>query len=246
MRLIVVAGTPICLATTSGEWRSSRIAGGQKGESGHGAAAVVERVFAAQCRRHVWIECTRDRFFVAVIDQWRAIAARDEPVVGGARILDDKPAGIGVTGEEVSVDLSRTQQFVDQREDEQAVGARPDADPFVGDRRITGADRIDRDDLGAAFLQLADADLDRIGIVILGDAEQHEVFGMLPVRLAELPERAADRVHAAGGHVDRAEAAVRGVIGRAELRRPPAGERLRLIAPGEEGELLRIGRANVP
>ena len=60
---------------------------------------------------------------------------------------------------------------------------------------------------------------------------------MLPVGLAEFPERAADRVQAGGGHVDRAEAAMRGVVGRAELLRPPAGQRLGLVAAGEEGEL---------
>ncbi len=83
-----------------------------------------------------------------------------------------------------------------QRQHEQPVGARPDADPVVGDGVVAGAARIDRDDLGAALLQLAEPDLDRVGIVVFGDAEQHEVFGALPVRLAELPERAADRVEA--------------------------------------------------
>ena len=81
---------------------------------------------------------------------------------------------------------------MDQREHEQAVGAGADADPFVGDRAVAGAHRVDRDDLGAARLQLAEADLDRVGIVVLGDAEQHEVLRVLPVRLAELPEGAAD------------------------------------------------------
>src|SRR6185312_3439314 len=36
-----------------------------------------------------------------------------------------------------------------------------------------------------------------------------------------------------------------GVIRRAKLRRPPAGERLRLIAAGEKGEFLRVAPANL-
>ena len=36
-----------------------------------------------------------------------------------------------------------------------------------------------------------------------------------------------------------------GVIRRAELLRPEAGQRLRLVATGEEGELARIGSADI-
>src|SRR5690606_21956951 len=92
--------------------------------------------------------------------------------------------------------------------------------------------------------ELGEADLDGVRVVVFGYAEHQEVLGSLPVRLAELPERAADRVEPARRHVDRAEAAVRGVVGRAELRRPPAGQRLALVAPGEEREFARIGLAN--
>src|SRR4029077_18672051 len=55
---------------------------------------------------------------------------------------------------------------------------------------------------------------------------------------------AADRVHAGRGHVDRTEPAMRGEIWRAELRRPEPGQRLALIAAGEEGELFRVVRAD--
>src|SRR3546814_5171790 len=68
---------------------------------------------------------------------------------------------------------------------------------------------------------------------------------MVPVGLAELPERAADRIDAGGRHVDRAEAAVGREVRRAELLRPEAGERLALIAAGEEGEPLRVARAHL-
>ncbi len=144
---------------------------------------------------------------------------------------------------------SALQQLVHQRQHEQAVGARRDADPFVGDGGIAGAHRIDRDELGAIVggpvLQLAQADLDRVAAVILGDAEHQEIARALPIRLAELPERAADGVEAGRRHVDRAEAAMGRIVRRAELRRPPAGQRLALVAAGEEGELPGIGRADL-
>ena len=107
-------------------------------------------------------------------------------------------------------------------------------------RRIAGADRVDRDDAGAAVLELAEADLDRVAVVVLGDAEEEEEPRVLPVGGAELPEGGAEGVDAGGGHVDRAEAAVGGVVGGAVLLRPPAGEGLRLVAAGEEGELLGV------
>jgi hypothetical protein len=151
---------------------------------------------------------------------------------------------IRILDQVVEVDAVVNQQFADQRADEKAIGAGPDSDPLIGDRGIAGAHRIDRDDLRAAALELAEAELDRIGVVILGDAEHQQVFRLVPIRLAEFPKRSAQRVHAGGSHVDRAEAAVRGIVDRAELLRPPAGQRLRLVAAGEEGELVRIGLAD--
>src|SRR5690606_17816871 len=58
-------------------------------------------------------------------------------------------------------------------------------------------------------------------------------------------EGAADRVDAAGRHVHRAETAVRGEVRRAELLRPEAGERLALVAAGEEGEPPGIAVADL-
>jgi len=80
--------------------------------------------------------------------------------------------------------------------------------------------------------------------MILRDAEHHEIARVLPVRFAEFPECAANRIKPGGRHVDRAEAAMRGIVRGAELLRPPACQRLALIAPGEEGELARIGLAD--
>ncbi len=81
-------------------------------------------------------------------------------------------------------------------------------------------------------------------IVILGDAEDHEELGAVPVGLAEFPEGAAHRVDAGGGHVDRTEPAMRGVIRGAIGLRPPACEALALVAAGEEGEPFRGGVAD--
>ena len=71
---------------------------------------------------------------------------------------------------------------------EQTVGARANGDPFVGDRRITGAHRIDGHEFGAAALELVQPYLDRIRGVVFGYAPQHEIFGVIPVGRAEFPE----------------------------------------------------------
>ena len=74
--------------------------------------------------------------------------------------------------------------------------------------------------------------------MVLGGADHHEQLGPLEVGAAELPERAADRVDHAGGHVDRAEATVGGVVRRAELPGEEARQRLHLVAAGEQRERL--------
>ena len=100
--------------------------------------------------------------------------AREQAVIRRARIAHDQMMRICILDQIIEIDPVVVQQFVDQRADKQAIGAGPDADPFVGDRAIAGAHRIDRDDLGAAALDLAEAELDRIGIVVLGDAEHQQ------------------------------------------------------------------------
>lgn len=86
-----------------------------------------------------------------------------------------------------------------------------------------------------------------IGLESWSSATPHniQVTGQFPIRLAEFPEAAAEAVHAGRGHVDRAEAAVCGVVDGAELLRPPAGQGLRLVAPGEKGELIGVALADV-
>ena len=149
--------------------------------------------------------------------------AQEQSVVGGARLGDQQSGRVRVAREIFQIDPLRLQDFVDDGQHEQPVGARPDADPFVGDGAVAGPARIYRDDLRAARLELSEADLDRVGIVVFGNPEEQEVARVVPIRLAELPERPAQRVEPAGGHVDGAEPAMRRIIGRAELHRPPAG-----------------------
>src|SRR5690606_38950682 len=72
----------------------------------------------------------------------------------------------------------------------------------------------------------------------------HAVFRVLPAGLADLPERGTQRVEAGGGHVDGAEPAMGGMVRRAELLCPPAGERLGLVATREKRELLRVAGAD--
>ena len=152
---------------------------------------------------------------------------------------------VGVALQEGPVDQIGRDQLVQQRHEQGAVGARLDRDPLVGDRRVAGAHRVDRDEATARALELAQRDLHRVAVVVLGGADHHEQPGVVEVGAAELPERAADRVDHPGSHVHRAEAAVRRVVGRAELTREQAGERLHLVAAGEQRELLRVGGSDL-
>ena len=132
---------------------------------------------------------------------------------------------------------------MNQGENKQSVRTRRNSEPFVRDSGVPGSHGVDRHELDVAALELADAHLDRVGIVVLGDAEHHEVARPLPVRFAEFPKGAANGVDARGGHVDGAEPSVSRVVRRTELHRPPGGKRLALVAPGEKGEAVRIGRS---
>ena len=220
------------------------IALGHQLEDRHGAPAVGQHRLADEAGRNSGRHAAGERSRRFEDERLAGLVAGEEPVIRRARRLDHQPAGVGVAAEIVDIDPVGLQQFVDQREHEKPVGAGPDADPFVGDRRITGAHRVDRDEFGAAPAQTRQRDLDRVRIMVFGDAEHHEEPGARPIGLAELPEAAAERVHAGGRHIDRAEAAMRGEVRRPELRRPISGQRLALIAPGEEGELFRVRGAD--
>ena len=171
---------------------------------------------------------------------------REHPFAVAARLQQHQLRRVGEALQEGVVDAVAGDQLVQQRHEERAVGAGLDRDPFVGDRRVAGAHRVDRDEAAAPALELRDRDLQRIRVVVLGGADHHEQLGAVEVRPAELPEAAADRVDHAGGHVHRAEAAVGRVVRRAEIAREQAGQGLHLVAAGEERELLRVGGADSP
>ena len=154
-------------------------------------------------------------------------------------------AGVGVAHQEIAVVQAERDDLVDQRQQQRAVGAGTDRHPFVGDGRVAGAHRVDRNEATAVALEFGQRDLHRIGVMILGGADHDEQLGAIEVGAAEFPERAADGVDHAGGHVHRAEAAVRRIVGRAELAREQAGQRLHLVASGEQRKFLRIGGADL-
>ena len=214
---------------------------GDEGEARHHLAAIIEREATHERRIDAVGAGHLCALGLRIVDERRARGiAEDEAIVGAARILDHQPRRIGEAQQIFTVDLLLLHEHVDQGAGKQAIGAGADADPFIGNRGVARLHRIDRDDLGAARLELAQPHLDRVRGMVFGHAEEHEVFRMLPVRLAEFPEAAAIGVEAGRRHVDRAEAAVGGVVGRAELRGPPAGQGLRLVAAREERETPRI------
>ena len=69
--------------------------------------------------------------------------AREEAVIGRARVLDYQPGRVGVAYQVFQIDLARMEQFMDERKDKQAIGAGAETDPFIGDGGITAADRVD-------------------------------------------------------------------------------------------------------
>jgi hypothetical protein len=223
------------------------------------ASPIVQREFAVQrrigafgMRRHGAIgePVPPQRLAIvlrrAIRVRGQLIASHQEARVVAGRVHVDEMPGVGEACEELTVEETEGQNLVDQREQERTIGAGSDRHPLVRDRRIAGADRIDRDEAAAVSLELRDRDLERVRVVILGGADHHEKPRPIEVRAAELPERPADRVDHSRGHVDRAEAAVRCVVRRAELAREKSRERLHLVAAGEHREALGIGRADLP
>ncbi len=151
--------------------------------------------------------------------------------------------GVGIAHQEIAVVQTERDDLVDQRQHQRTVGTGADRHPFVGDGGIAGAYRIDGDEAAAFALEFRQGDLQRIGVMVFRRADHDEQLGTFQIGAAEFPERTADGVDHARGHVHRAEAAVRRIVGRAELAREQTGQRLHLVASGEQRELLRIGGA---
>ncbi len=181
----------------------------------------------------------------AVPDQLLAVCvAHKQAVLVRALNLIHEERHVGVADQVVEIDLAGFQQFVDQRQDEQSIGAGGDAYPFIGNCVIARADRVHADDLGTVGFKLAKADFDRVGIVVLSNAENHKQFCAVPIRRAEFPEGPAHGIDAASGHIDRAETAVGGVIQGAEILRPPACHGLGLVTTREKRKLFGVFLAN--
>ena len=185
-------------------------------------------------KRHQFARLDHHRLALAI--------AQEQPLLGPL-VRTHQQRRVGEPREVIEVDLPGLQQTMDQRQDQQAVGPRRHAEPFIRHRVIARADRVDADHLCAASLQLAKTDLERVAVMVFGHAEQEEKLGMVPIRLAEFPKGAADGVDAARRHVDRTEAAVGGIVGRAEILRPETGQALALVAPGEKRQLFGGGFA---
>ncbi len=227
----------------------------QQLERGLHRRAVLEREFADE--RRVGARCVRDHglvgvpvppeFVLRVVARFFVgdFGANEHAELVFVRVQVHQLAGVRVLDDEVAVVQTLRKDFVDHREQERAVGAGADRHPFVGDRRVAGAHRVDRDEAPAVAFELGERNLHRVRVMVLRGADHHEQLGAVEIGPAEFPERTADRVDQPRGHVHRTEAAVRGVVGRAELAREQAGQRLHLVAPGEQGELLRIGGANL-
>jgi hypothetical protein len=217
--------------------------------------AVLQRETAEQ----VGIGCGRmgqDRFVALAVPPqlvlrvettlfYRDVAAHEQAVIGRTLVPVHQFGRIRVLHQELAVVQAAADDDVGQRQEQRAVGTGPDRHPFVGDGRVPRANGIDRDEPAALTLEFRNLFLERVRVVVLGRADHHEQPGALEVGPAELPERTADGIDHAGGHVDRAEAAVRGVVRRAELPGEQARQRLHLVAAGEQREFFRVGGAQM-
>ena len=137
---------------------------GDQGKYGLGAPAVGQVHGREQGRRDVGQMAIGEASVGRVPDERIAVTvARKQAIAGHPGGLHHQPRRIGVFDQEFPVDQAAFDEHVDERESEKPVGARPDRDPFVGDRGVAGAHRIDRDEFRAAPLQLVQPDLDRVG-----------------------------------------------------------------------------------
>ena len=174
----------------------------------------------------------------------RQVGAHKKAELLAFRILVHELRAVGVGDQEIPVIKPQSDDLADDGQQQGSVGAGLDRYPVVGDGGVTGAHRVDGDETSALAFEFAQRLFQGIRVMIFGRADHHEQFGPFQVGAAELPERAADGVDHSGRHVDRAETAVGGIIGGAELFGEETGQRLHLVPPGKERQLPGIGGAN--
>jgi len=171
------------------------------------------------------------------------VAQEHAKVIAGS-VLIDQLACVGVARQKFPVIQAKLDQFVDQSQQQRPIGTGFDGHPLIGNGGITGAHRVDGDKTPAIALELGEFALHRIGVVVFGGADHHEQLGTLQVGATKFPKRATDGVDHASGHIDRAKAAVRCVVGGAELARKETGKRLHLVPSGKQCKFLRVCGAN--
>ena len=132
-----VGGDPAAFADRVGRVLRVEVAFGDEVERRHRGAAIGQRDLADDRRRHVDAVRVGGGVGGAVEAQRLAVGiAREQAVVGAAGIAHHQPVRVGVAHQVVEVDAVGLEQFMDQREREQPVGAGPDPDPLVGDRAV--------------------------------------------------------------------------------------------------------------
>jgi hypothetical protein len=151
------------MVSTGTPQRSETFSLGDQREGGDHTAAIghLEAAHELWCR--IGRERRHGRVRMAVPHEGGILGVADEEtIIGTTLVLDDEPGRVGVAEQIFAINLLGSEKLVDQRADEQPVGAGADADPFVSNRRVAGADRIDRNDLGPPGLELAQSLLDGV------------------------------------------------------------------------------------
>ena len=163
------------LGATAWDWIHRRAAFGEE-MHGSGASSVGERDLAFQRRADIWIERRPWRFSDPILHQRPAgLIAREQAVLVSRIWITSQGALVSGSGSRSSILPVR--QLVHQREDEQPVGARTDAQPLVGDGRVAGAHRVEPRRTSPPAPSARRARSSGLEALVLGAAEQHEVAG---------------------------------------------------------------------
>ena len=127
------------------------IALGHELKDGDGAPTIGQRRIANEAGGNARRRAAGERSGSLKNERLARRVAGEQPVISRSRRLNHQPRGVGITNEIVEIDPIGFEKLVDQCHGEEPVSAGPDPNPFVGDRRIAGTYRIDRDKSGAAL-----------------------------------------------------------------------------------------------